>query len=176
MRGSGSFGTEMRWNSTIANITDDEENQDSFGAIRMFILICVCCALFTLIICYCQICCQELCCLRGQNVTRNYYSYNSTTSDYNVENGDENEVNKQPTPISIKNQSFITMVKFSNFQHAEETCSICLEAFGESNEYSKVIKTACGHLFHLECVHNDSIVTCPLCREPFQANEYFDIL
>lgn len=67
------------------------------------------------------------------------------------------------------------MNELTKFKFVHETCAICLEKFGESNDHSRVIQTECGHLFHLECIKHDSITSCPLCRGPFKATHYFDL-
>jgi len=183
MSGSGSLWSDPHENSTISNITnyDDDENRD-LGIASLIMLITLCCFVFVLICCFCFIFCED-CCKHHTLITRNYNNYSfsrsssssSYGSDHDIESGNEIELKKIVTPLSVKNESFLTMNELSKFQYAEETCPICLETFDESNEHSRVIQTECGHLFHLDCIKHESVVTCPMCREPFKASHYFDL-
>ena len=188
MSGSGSLWSGLDENSTILNTTDSDIEDENTGlGVASFIMMCtLMCFILIIICCFCFMCCED-CCHRRHSITRNYNNYrfsrssssSSDGSDYDIESNndsyDELEMKKIETPISIKNTSFLTMTELSKFPHAEETCAICLETFSESDEHSKVIQTECGHFYHMECIKDDSITTCPLCREPFKASHYFDL-
>ena len=183
------FGMNLL-NSTISNITNttniNDENQNrEIGIFGLSLLICICGALLIILcmllsICFngccqgCSDCCQG-CCQRNSSGTltrrrRNYFEEGLENGDFVDPDDDSNFTKRQN---SQKNNSFITMTEMINLKYKDETCSICLEPFIESSE--RIIETECEHLYHENCISNDIITTCPLCREPFKYKHYFDI-
>jgi len=185
------FGMNLL-NSTISNITNttnittttniNDENQNrEIGIFGLILLICICGALLIILCILLSICCNGFCqgcsdCCQGccqRNSSRRHINY----LEESLENGDfldpDGNVNFTKTQNSQKNNSFITMTEMINLKYKDETCSICLEPFIESSE--RIIETECEHLYHENCISNDIITTCPLCREPFKYKHYFDI-
>ncbi|OQR92454.1 hypothetical protein THRCLA_08699 [Thraustotheca clavata] len=52
----------------------------------------------------------------------------------------------------------------------EKECTICLDSFDHDqvHEPGTILKLACGHFFHRECLHDwfTQAMTCPMCRGP----------
>ena len=155
--------------TTITNINDENQNR-KIGIFGLILLICICGAVLIILCIGCSDCCQG-CCQR--NSSRRHINY----LEESLENGDfldpDGNVNFTKTQNSQKNNSFITMTEMINLKYKDETCSICLEPFIESSE--RIIETECEHLYHENCISNDIITTCPLCREPFKYKHYFDV-
>ena len=77
---------------------------------------------------------------------------------------------------SSKYKSLKNMVRKS--LNLEETCAICLDNLNEINDENKkkncdkIVETVCNHKFHYNCIVNDNINNCPLCREELKFKNY----
>lgn len=68
----------------------------------------------------------------------------------------------------VKNEDFVMtppMKRILNsyvktLKNEDACCSICLEKLN-----GEIVITKCAHLFHLECIDDDVVDKCPLCRE-----------
>ena len=170
--------------TTITNINDENQNR-KIGIFGLILLICMCGALLIILCIILSICCNgcfqgcsdccQGCCRRNSSRTltrrhRNYFEESLENGGF-VDPDDDSNFTKTQNPQ--KNNSFITMTEMINLKYKDETCSICLEPFIESR--MRIIETECGHLYHINCISNDIITTCPLCREPFKYKHYFDV-
>ena len=50
-----------------------------------------------------------------------------------------------------------------------EECPICLDFLSEKKN---IVKLDCGHLYHYNCIINENINSCPLCREKLSFKGY----
>ena len=86
-------------------------------------------------------------------------------------------VNKSK-PVSKLNKDYNLRLILDNIDHMEldleQECSICLEklSFCQNSNNIEILKTTCNHLYHYNCILNENIKNCPLCRNNLEFNGY----
>ena len=71
----------------------------------------------------------------------------------------------------------VNKTKLSNEKDMDlnNICCICLVDLNEMDiekETNIVLKTKCNHTFHRDCIKHNSIINCPICRDPLKFESY----
>lgn len=80
--------------------------------------------------------------------------------------------------LQYKENKKLINLEYDDNMTLNESCSICLDKLNiidiEKGD-SIILKTKCNHIFHRYCIINDSIINCPICREPIKFKSYYHV-
>lgn len=119
-----------------------------------------------LLCCFPIICvCISICCSNNCGTRRTYVESNSCESLYNY----LKKICNLGIFFKSKCRCFKNFNKYIiNPEELDDECSICLEKFNSidlEKGNNKIVILKCNHKFHYNCIKNDLIKKCPLCRE-----------
>ena len=83
--------------------------------------------------------------------------------------------NRKKNIKKIKNVNKRNKLNNEKDMDLKDICCICL---GDLNEIDLekgnniILKTECNHKFHKKCIKHNSIINCPICREPLNFKSY----